>query len=382
VDSEVNLLTQNIVTINMTSELEAIEIKNSFPGFKGRYKVLTLNDREEWLAYLKRLPLSMQDAYYTPEYYNIYEKNVEGTGLCFVYEDKEGMALYPFLLCRINRAGYKLDRDYYDISGAYGYNGVLFTSDDVNFVKRFYCEFNTYCEANNIIAEFTRFNPLLRNHKFSKDYLDVSFNRKTVNVDLTQGYNSIYKNYSRSAKGNINQAIKNDLKIAVYKNESLYKKEFIQMYKETMDRVKAQRCVYFNDSYFENSFRNLPIFHFVVFKDSTPIASAICLLSKKVLYIHFAVSKTEYRIYRPNDYLFDEIIKYGISKGLRILHLGGGRSCKQDDSLLRFKRNFSKITSDFYTGTKIHKREIYNMVCEQWKNKFPQLVPKYDVGIT
>lgn len=216
------------------------------------------------------------------------------------------------------------------------------------------------------------------NHNFSQDFLDVSLNRKTVHVDLTQSYESIYKKYSHSAKGNINQALKNNLTIVVYENEFPYTKEFIQMYKETMDRVNAQSYVYFNDNYFENSFSNLPIVHFVVFKESIPIASAICLLSRKVFHAHFVVSKTEYQVYRSNNFLFDEMIKFGFSKGLQILHLGGGRSCKQDDSLLRFKKNFSKTTSDFYTGTRIHNQEIYNLVCEQWNTRFPELVRRYD----
>ena len=38
------------------------------------FKVLTLNEKEEWLTLLKKLPLNQQDIYYTPEYYEIFEK--------------------------------------------------------------------------------------------------------------------------------------------------------------------------------------------------------------------------------------------------------------------------------------------------------------------
>lgn len=66
----------------MNLELGEINIKNSSAAeFNNNYKVLTLQDREEWWAYLKRLPALMQDAYYTPEYYELYEKNGDGTGL-------------------------------------------------------------------------------------------------------------------------------------------------------------------------------------------------------------------------------------------------------------------------------------------------------------
>ncbi|MBS4034542.1 MAG: GNAT family N-acetyltransferase [Ignavibacterium sp.] len=362
----------------MISELDEINIKNSSSGSNKRAKILTLKNRVEWGAYLNRLPLLMQDSYYTPEYYEIYEKNGDGSARCFVYEDHNDIALYPFLLSSVNNLGYNLDKDYYDICGAYGYNGVLYSSDSPVFKQSFYKHFLIFCEAHNIIAEFTRFNPLSGNHVFSDNALDISFNRKTVYVDLTQGIETIQNNYSHSTKGNIKKAEKNNLKVAIYKNELPYKKEFIKMYKETMDRVNAQRYVYFSDSYFEATFRSLPVVQFIVFKESTPIASAICLLSKNILHVHFEVSKTEYQIYRPNDFLFDEIIKFGINEGYKILHMGGGRTLNEDDSLLRFKKNFSDTTTNFYTGNKIHNQEVYIQVCEQWRIKYPHLVQKYD----
>ncbi len=90
-------------------------------------KILLLNVKEsgKWSEYLNRLPKENQDVYYIPEYYKIYENNGDGTTQCFVYDDGFNFALYPFLLNRINDLGYKLDKPYYDIRGAYGYNGVL-----------------------------------------------------------------------------------------------------------------------------------------------------------------------------------------------------------------------------------------------------------------
>jgi len=362
----------------MISELDEINIKNFSSQSNNRVKILTLKDRVEWGAYLNSLPLLMQDVYYIPEYYEIYEKNGDGSARCFVYEHQDNLALYPFLLSSVNNLGYKLDDDYYDISGTYGYNGVLYSSESPVFKQSFYKHFLIFCKAHNIIAEFTRFNPIIKNHIFSKDFLKVDHNRLTVYIDLTQGIESIQNNYSHSAKGNIKKAEKNNLTAAVYNNELPYKKDFIKMYKETMDRVNAQSYVYFNDQYFEDTFNILPSVHIVVFEKSLPIASAVCLLSNNVLHVHFVVSKTEYLSLRPNDFLFNEIIKYGINQGFKILHLGGGRTFKVEDSLLRFKMNFSGKTSEFYTGSKIHNQEVYDQVCEQWRIKYPHLVQKYD----
>lgn len=330
-----------------------------------QFKLFSLENKAEWTAYLNRLPKSMQDVYYSPEYYEIYEKNGNGKALCFVYEDCGIIAMYPFLLNRINDLGYELKDNYYDIQGAYGYNGVIYSSDDPDFRKSFYNQFNNFCKDNNIIAEFTRFHPLLENQLFSQDFLDVSYNRQTVHIDLKQKYSDIYKNYTHASRNNLHKAITNNLKILVYKNTYPYKNEFIKMYYENMDRVQAEKYLYFNESYFDNTFNLASLVQFVVFKDDIPIGSSLCLGSENYLHIHFKASKSDYLSLRPNNFLFNEIIKYGLECGFKGIHIGGGRTLSVDDSLLRFKKSFSKSTRSFYIGSKIYDEEVYNTILLQ-----------------
>ena len=145
--------------------------------------VLTLSDKDKWNKYLHKLPINQQDIYFTSEYYELYERNGDGKALCFVFEQDEEIALYPFLINSVNELGYDLDAEYYDIQGAYGYNGVVTSSYKTNFREVFYQEFESYCNDNNIIAEFTRFHPLLGNYKFSETDLNIVFDRKTIFLD-------------------------------------------------------------------------------------------------------------------------------------------------------------------------------------------------------
>ncbi len=128
-----------------------------------RIEVLDISESQKWSNLLKQLPLHLQDIYYTPEYYKVYEIYGDGKALCFVYHYGSNLALYPFFLNRINNLGYDLNESYYHIEGAYGYNGVISSSNDPDFIKNFYEDFNKYCKENNIIAEFTRFHPLFEN---------------------------------------------------------------------------------------------------------------------------------------------------------------------------------------------------------------------------
>jgi lipid II:glycine glycyltransferase (peptidoglycan interpeptide bridge formation enzyme) len=332
-------------------------------------EVLDISKSHKWSNLLKQLPLHLQDIYYTPEYYKVYENYGDGKAFCFVFHYGNNFALYPFLLNRINDLGYDLNDSYYHIEGAYGYNGVLSSSDDPDFIKNFYTDFNEYCKENNIIAEFTRFHPLYENHKFSRDFLDVIYDRKTVYVDLAQSYEEIYKNYSSSQKDGLKKARKKEITVSFFQNEFPYQKEFIQMYRENMERVKADQYLYFNDAYFDSAFNNLPIIQFVAFKEKIMIASFLCLLKNSYLHGYLLASREEYLKFKPNNLLYDEVIKFCYNNDVKKIHFGGGRSNSEDDSLLKFKKSFSKSTADFYIGKKIHKLEIYDEVIRQWEKK-------------
>ncbi|MDR3610259.1 MAG: GNAT family N-acetyltransferase [Ignavibacteriaceae bacterium] len=291
------------------------------------------------------------------------------------------IALYPFMMNNVNVLGYELDESYYDIQGAYGYNGVVTSSYEPLFIKKFYYELQRYCLSNNIIAEFTRFHPLLKNEEFSRGYLEINYNRPTVYIDLINSYNVIYENFAHSVKSNLKKAKENNLSASIYKHEYPYKKEFIEMYNETMKRVNVISKNAYDTNFFERTFNNLPIIHFVIFKDNMPIASAICLAHNNYLHIHLEVSRKEYWYLRPNDLLIKEIIQYGSDNGYTKIHLGGGRTVSPDDSLLRFKKKFSNLTSDFYIGGKIYDEKVYTNVCKQWNDRYQHLANKYKNNI-
>ena len=123
-----------------------------------KFEVLSLKDKKEWSALLSKLPIEQQDIYFTPEYYELYENNGDGKAQCFVFEENDEIALYPFLINSVNELGYDLDNEYFDIQGAYGYNGIVSTTIDKDFINLFSKSFNIFCSNNNIIAEFQRIN--------------------------------------------------------------------------------------------------------------------------------------------------------------------------------------------------------------------------------
>jgi len=341
------------------------------------YKILTLNDSKEWSDLLAKLPEDQQDIYYTPEYYSLYENYGDGKAMCFVFEKDGGIALYPFLINSVNALGYNLDKEYYDIQGAYGYNGVVSSSYEPSFIKEFYSEFNSFCADNNIIAEFTRFNPLMNNYIFSKNNYIILFDRKTVYVDLSYNIDDIKSDFSSSTKRAIKKAQKNNLYLKVFENNSSLREIFITLYKETMNRVGSDSYLYFNKKYFDRLFAINNVVQFLVEFESKPIASSICFYSKNYFHYHLGASNKEHLNNRPNDLLFEEMIKFGKYKNCKYLHFGGGTSSEEGDSLLKFKKGFSKSYLDFYIGKRMLNQNIYDEVVKQWELKYPDKTEKY-----
>lgn len=317
----------------------------------------------EWNYYIEKLPLHLKDIYFRSEYYNLYENNKDKVGKIFIFKERENLAIYPFLLSKIN--DYDLKKQYYDMETAYGYGGPLVNTDNEEFIHEFEKEFKKFCNKNNIIAEFIRFHPLLNNHTIFKDNINVSHNRTTTYIDLNKSIYDIWnKDITSKNRNVIRKAEKNKLITEV----SFDLKDFKKIYINTMDRLNANKEYYFKDYYF-NNLRNLNYICINVKLNNVVIASAVFLRGNEMFHYHLSGSLKDYLKYCPNNLLLWEAIKYAKDKGFSKFHFGGGLKDSENDTLYKFKKSFCNETSDFYIGKRIHNEKIYDYLINQWKNK-------------
>jgi hypothetical protein len=345
----------------------------------GEYRVFDLSFFEKWDEYIGRLPVEQQDIYYTPDYYRLYEELGDGKARCFVFEEGKDVALYPFLLNSVNALGYNLDREYYDIQGAYGYNGVVASTDDNKFIKFFNSAFEEYCKNENIIAEFTRFNPLLRNQLFSKDYLQIIFDRRTIYLDLRNSFDKIFSSFQTTTRKQIKRATKRyNLEVRLFENDISIVDDFINIYHDSMIRVQSNQYLYFNRSYFKLLIKSTKNICFVAYHEKKPVACILAFYNSYYINGHLGGTLKDYLHMSPFSLLYTEMVKYGQKKGCRYLNVGGGATVNQDDSLLVFKMNFSKTSVDFFIGKRIINQHIYREVLKQWESKYPGKVEMYN----
>lgn len=343
------------------------------------YKVFSTGEPAEWKRYLSLLSEDIQDVYYTPEYYRLYEDFGDGKARCFVYQSGGETAIYPFLLNSVNELGFELDRRYFDIQGAYGYNGVISSSIDSEFSEEFHSAFYEYCCEQNIIAGFTRFHPVLGNHLFSEAHMQIVFDRKTIYLNLeNNSLDDIFKGFQNTTKKQIKKAINRyNIDVKVFNAQFDDYELIYDIYKESMQFLNADQYLFFNCEYFISLLKNVEHKLFVCYYDGTPVAMAIVLRGKRILHGHLVGVRLAFRQFSVYGLIYYYIIKYGIENNYRTFHVGGGTSGDPEDSLLKFKTNFSKTTFDFFIGKKIYNDSVYDNVVQQWLKKYPEKNEKY-----
>jgi hypothetical protein len=335
--------------------------------------IADLNKKEEWKHYRDKLPGNVRDIYSSPDYYSLWEKNNTATAKCFIYTKDNFLALYPFLMHRIEKPSLQPDNEYFDIQGAYGYNGVFSNSNDTSFISGFFHSFDEYCRESNIIAEFTRFNPVLKNHSFNRNHTVRKVNRNII-VDLSQ--DDIWMDsYEHSTRKNVNKAIRSGLEIVSFTGDKMTDEKyshFYPIYIQTMQRNLAEEEFYFKPEFFINLGKNLGSgaeFYFTLYKKEV-ISSELVLKNDYCAYSFLGGTNQEFYPLRPNDLLKHEIINNLKQQGLKYYCIGGGKT--KDDGIFRFKKTFAKKGEvDFLVGEKIHNPDIYNLLIKNWGDSHP-----------
>lgn len=327
---------------------------------------------ENWDKYLDGFERHQKTIYFSEKYIKSHAIS-EHTPLCYVYIKNEDKFIFPLLKKAISNTSF------FDFETVYGYGGCLATTDAQEFISEAYESFLYELKKESIIAGFVRFDPTLQNQKYLENQCQIIFNRKTIIVSLRDSVDEIWKNQINTKIRNvIRKAIKNELTVEISQD----KKElliFKELYEKTMKRLSADDYFFFNTDYYENFYKLFKEESYVasVKKNDKTIASCIFLKDEDTAHYHLSGSDPEYLKLYPNNLMIWEIIKFAKTKFCAKLHLGGGNSLSESDSLLKFKKNFSKDELDFFIGKILVNKPIYEEICATWREKNPDKVERY-----
>lgn len=322
--------------------------------------------------------LSPRDVFYTPEYLMVFEgcpagetrTNFGGEACLFVYGDEDDFIVNPFFKRDLQDlpfyASAQAQKPFYDIASPYGYAGpaarVTHRNLESALWKGFLDEFHKFCRENNIVSEFVRLNPFLRNHEPLGFTGNVKESGAIVYIDLTASEDTLWKNFKKPNRNCITRARRENVEISRTKKKDDLE-AFYDIYNKNMDRRKAKKMYYFPMEFYDLLFdllkENVSLF---VAKHGGEIISAALFIGEEN-FIHYYLSGTrpETRSLGSNNLLLYEAMLWAKGHGYKTLNLGGGY--KAGDNLFRFKSTFSKTTTAFYTYRKVHDESMYHALC-------------------
>jgi len=322
-----------------------------------------IRDPREWDALVATYQL---DCYYEHAYFELAKEHDEIPEL-FYYPTEFGTLIYPYLRRRIPGTLFE------DITTPYGYGGPSFKGiwslDQIREARE---RFERYCNETGIVTETVRFHPLLHNQELGQYWChQTEILQPTVTLELTDLFEMIESDFSQMTRRNIRKARREGVTIRLGRPEEY--RDFAHLYQMTMDKHQADARYYFDQTYFDH-FADGRIKNVLLLAehDGRIIAGCIVLTGRQFAHYHLGASYPASLALRPNHLLVAEMIRWAKQAGFQALHLGGGTTRSNTDSLLAYKRSFSANQTFFGLGTSILDATIYERLTRQFERQHPE----------
>ncbi len=330
------------------------------------YKVI--QEKDEWNTTLNEF--KEKDINFEYDYLNLYTNEGEKPMMVYMRTDI-GKIVYVFMLRDIafhSDLGDIIEKKkYFDISTPYGFGGHLIETDDIDnkteIIKVFYDELFKFYKEHNVVSEYIRFSPIIKNHEYMEKVVDVIYSKKFVNIDFESCGENTELGIKRRRRQSVHQAKAKGMKTVFELSPKSFDKQ-LEIYYDTMNRKGASEAFLFSREYFEKMLHSLSeklLITNVMLEDKI-ISFGLALLSEGIIYALVAGTNREYMKCSPSDVYYADTIKWGYENKYKHFLLGGGLTSSEDDSLYSYKKSFSIANTevDFYIGKKIWNQEDYD----------------------
>ena len=337
--------------------------------------VYTMDQPDQWDGIVRSF--SHYDTYWLSGYVKAFQIHGDGEPLLFHYENDKTRGINVVMKRDIAKdkhfSGKIQAGEYYDFASPYGYGGWLIEGNDTIGLFEAY---DSWTRQNQVISEFVRFHPILKNHEFCEGYYQVTGMGDVVHMNLSSP-ETIWENLTSKNRNMIRKARKNGVRIYYGRFQKIYER-FLEIYNTTMDRDNAEAYYYFQPAFYQSILEDLPRNAQVFWaeKDGKTIAASIILSANGMMNYHLSGSLREFSTFAPSNLILYEAALWGCENGYRTFYLGGGVG-SGEDSLFHFKRAFYKgELHRFYIGKRIFNQGIYdslvNMREKAERNYFPE----------
>lgn len=319
----------------------------------------TLEQAERWDSIVRGF--NSYDIYWLSGYVKAFKLHGDGEPLLFHYDDGRTRGINVVMKRDIAldvQFNNLIEKDrYYDFATPYGYGGWIIEGEETDNLFHAY---SNWIEKNDIISEFVRFHPLVKNQDVCSAFYTVISLGEVVHMDLDSP-GMIWENMTSKNRNMIRKSIKNEVKVYNSRFPSIYEK-FRVIYNKTMDKDDAEKYYYFEPDFYKSILDDLPdnaqIFWAEI--DNEVIAASIIFATNGRMNYHLSGSLREYGSLAATNLILYKAALWGCENGCKTFYLGGGLG-SSEDSLFKFKRAFYRGNlNHFYIGKKIYNKEKYD----------------------
>jgi hypothetical protein len=320
-----------------------------------------------WQQCLAETP---HDFYHMPGYLRLCAECEGGSAQAFVADDGEHRLFLPLIVRPIGPC-LAPDAALCDATSPYGYPSPLLAGGQdaekrTAFLDRALGSLLAALRKRRVVSLYLRLHPLLPlpREPFCRQGTLVRHG-ETVFVDLSRSEQECWHETRAQHRNCINRAVRLGCVAEIDWHWNRLD-EFVDLYTETMRRVKAHSEYFFSRDYFHR-LRD-------VLQDKLHLGivrigdSVVCggLFSEVcgIVQLHLAARQEQTTTLAPMKLLTHFARCWAKDRGNRVFHLGGGRGA-QRDSLFLFKSGFSKLRSDFFTWRVVVDADAYQALTSQ-----------------
>ena len=314
------------------------------------HRLLTA-DEPEWPAILGRLA---HDFYHRPEYCRLDAETQQAETSAFWAGEGDRELFIPYLLrqCDSLFPGEAAAAHTSDVISPYGYPGLLLSDaarQSPDFAQRAMQCLSETLRDRGVCSAFFRMNPFFSTglpELFPEGYFTAPCD--TVAMDLALDEAAIWKNIRDGHQWTIRKCKRLGFEARMVPLHE-HIDAFMEVYRETMDRVHARDSYYFDREYFRKLAELREQVHCCFVELGGELAAACVFFECGGLFqAHLGGTKSSYLSKSPFHLALFHAAEWAKTRGNRYLHLGGGVG-GSDDRLLAFKRGFSTLTVPFFT---------------------------------
>ncbi len=255
----------------------------------------------------------------------------------------------------------------YDAESPYGYPGLLTRGE----VATCWPLLADTLAARGIVNLFLRLNPFADYAALA--HLLIGAPHPTAWIPLTDGRTQAFAGGDcANHRSQVNRArrlgFNSTISIAP---TSEVLRSFRALYDQTMERLSAGSAYRFNDTYYTRLAAGLgDDLALVSVIDAGGVAVAQALLMCGPRYGHYHLSARQGDVHNAaGNLLFEAMADHAATRGLAGIHLGGGMSVADDDSLLQFKRRIGRGRSHFRVAGLICDAARHERLINDWRSR-------------